>query len=162
MVSVSERAPDFTLEGVEDGEIRTFTLSEAVRDQPAVLAFYVHDFNPVCTDQICEVDDMEFLTFNDEAAVFGISTDSPYSHRRFAAENDVSYPLLSDSTRAVYESYGLLDDAADPEATPKRGIFVVDGDRTVRYRWTAEEFLDPWETTPLGNANEVVRELVGA
>jgi peroxiredoxin len=43
MVDVGDRAPDFTLPGVVNGERRDFALSE-LRGQKVVLAFYPGDF----------------------------------------------------------------------------------------------------------------------
>jgi peroxiredoxin len=162
MVTEGETAPDFTLEGYGDGDVRAFTLSEALADgRPAILAFYIYDYSPVCADQMCEMNDMEFVTFNNQASVFGISTDGPYSHREFATDNDLSYPLLTDDDRTVYEQYGMLVTDEDGKQKPRRGIVVVDGDRTVRYKWVAADNWDPWSVTPLEEANEVVNRLTG-
>jgi len=51
-------APDFTLEGAHEGEITSFPLSDNVETGPAVLAFYVNDFSPLCTDQLCDLADV--------------------------------------------------------------------------------------------------------
>ena len=109
MVETGDTAPDFTLTGAQGDEIREFTLSAFADGRPAVLVFYIHDFSPVCTDQMCEINDMEFLTFNDDAAVVGISTDGPFSHREFIQDNDISYPLLSDVDKEIYEAYGMTE-----------------------------------------------------
>ena len=148
MVEIGDTAPDFTLEGTKGEVIRDFTLSEFADDRPAVLVFYIHDFSPVCTDQMCEVNDMEFLTFNDDAAVLGISTDGPYSHRKFIQDNHISYPLLSDVHKEVYTGYGMIEQADDKQL-PKRGAVLIDSDRTVQYWWKATDNWDAWEMQPL-------------
>jgi peroxiredoxin len=121
----------------------------------------VYDFSPVCEDQMCEVNDMEFLTFNDDVAVLGISTDGPYSHQRFIAENDLTYPLLTDDDKTVYEQYGMIDRTAEGKRSPKRGIVLIDADRAVQYRWQAEDNWDSWETKPLSDANAILNDLAG-
>ncbi|MFO7577164.1 MAG: redoxin domain-containing protein [Pelovirga sp.] len=40
------------------------------------------------------------------AQVLGISGDNLETHRRFAGEYGISYPLLSDSDRAISRQYG--------------------------------------------------------
>jgi len=160
MVVTGETAPGFRLQGAKDGEIQTFTLSELLEDGPVVLAFYIYDYSPVCTDQMCEMNDMEFLTFNADATPVGISTDGPYSHREFAADNDLTYPLLTDDDKQVYEQYGMVATAEDGSREARRGIVVVGTDRTVQYRWVAEDNWDAWEVAPLDEANSVVTELV--
>jgi len=160
MIDVGDKAPDFTLEGYGDGDVGTFTLSDALADgRPAILAFYIYDYSPVCADQMCEMNDMEFVTFGDEAAVFGISTDGPYSHREFSNDHDLSYPLLTDDNKTVYEQYGMVETTADGTLSPKRGIIVVDTDRTIRYKWLSDDNGDPWEIEPLNQAMDTVRGL---
>lgn len=127
-----------------------------------MLVFYVYDFSPVCTDQMCELNEMEFLTFNDDAGVLGISGDGPYSHRRFISEHDLSYPLLSDPEKRIYEEFGLVETQENGRREARRGIVLLDSDRTVQYRWKAESNWDEWESGVLSEANNVIRELVAS
>ena len=159
MVGTGDTAPGFTLEGTRGEEIGEFTLSEFANGRPTVLVFYIHDYSPVCTDQMCEINDMEFLTFNDDAGVLGISTDGPYSHRKFIHDNHISYPLLTDVDKNVYEAYGMIEQQEDGRRHPKRGAVLIDGDRTVRYRWEAADNWDKWEMKPLNDIDRIVREL---
>jgi peroxiredoxin len=61
---------------------------------------------------MCEINDMEMLTFNDDVAVLGISSDGPYSHQQFITQN-ISYPLLTDDEKQVYEQYGMIEQSED-------------------------------------------------
>lgn len=159
MVSIGETAPDFTLEGTQNDEIREFSLSDFADSRPTVLVFYIHDFSPVCSTQMCEVNDMELLTFNDNVGVLGISTDGPYSHQKFIQENIISYPLLTDVNKEVYEAYGMTEEGKKEHRQPKRGIVLVDGERTVRYRWEADDNWDEWENEPLHEIHDLITEL---
>lgn len=161
MIGRHEQAPDFTLEGVQGEEIREFTLSEYADGRPVALVFYVYDFSPVCTTQMCEVNDMELLTFNDNVGVLGISTDGSYSHLEFSRVNDISYPLLSDDDKRVYEQYGMIERKADGTGQAKRGLVLVDSDLTAQYSWQAEDNWDEWEMEPLSEIDERIRELTG-
>lgn len=160
MVEIGGHVGDFTLEGVAGGEIREFSLSDVLTDRPAVIVFYIYDYSPVCSTQMCEVNDMELLTFNNDVAVFGISTDGPYSHREFASDNDLSYPLLTDEDKQVYEQFGMIEETEEGTRKTKRGIAVVDSDGILRYRWVARDNWDEWVIQPLSDANDVVRKLL--
>ncbi|MFB6177295.1 MAG: redoxin domain-containing protein [Halobaculum sp.] len=159
MIEVGESAPDFTLTGVHEGALGEWTLSEVAATRPVALVFYVYNFSPICTSQMCEVRDLEWLTFTDEAAVLGISTDGPYSHRRFAAEYDLSFPLLSDRTMTVYDSYGMTADT-ETGRDPRRGVVLVDSDGTVRYVWQAADTWADWEVGRLAELNDRLTELL--
>lgn len=160
MVEIGEAAVDFTLEGTQGDEIREFTLSEFADGRPVALVFYIYDYSPVCTTQMCEVNEMEFLTFNDDIRVLGISTDGPFSHQRFIADNNISYPLLTDDEKRVYEKYGMVQRADDGRRTAKRGIVLVDSERIVRYRWQADDNWSEWQSQPLHDIHELTAELI--
>lgn len=162
MIQEGETVPDFTLDGTRGEEISEFTLSEVANGRPTMLVFYVHDFSPVCTTQMCEVNDMEMLTFNDDAAVVGLSSDGPYSHQKFIEENNLSYPLLTDTSLRIYREFGLVEDESDGGVLPKRGIVLLDGDRTVRYLWEAESNWDDWSMSVLSEANDIIDELTNS
>lgn len=158
MIEAGDKAEDFTLEGTAGEEIQEYTLSEVAGDKPVLLVFYVHDFSPVCTEQMCEVNDAEFLTFNDDAAILGISSDGPYSHREFIAQNNISYPLLTDHDKTVYEQFGLLEEAPSGKRQMKRGLVLLDGSLTVQYRWEANDW-NEWTMDPVSDASDLITEL---
>jgi peroxiredoxin len=159
MNRVGDRAPAFELEGSVGQDIQTVSLSELVADGPALLSFYIYDFSPVCSDQMCEMSDMEILTFDNNISVAGISTDGPYSHRVFARQKGLSYPLLTDDYGDVYEQYGMCDQGDADRSERRRGLVVIDSDQVIRYRWIANQNWDDWTNEPLYDAIEVAEEL---
>jgi peroxiredoxin len=68
------------------------------------------------------------------ATVLGISVDSPWSHKAWAEERDIRFPLLSDFQREVVEDYGMKHDADFPE----RAYFVIDREGVVRAKRVEE------------------------
>lgn len=159
-VEIGTAAPDFTLPGTEGDGVQDYTLSEFAAGRPVALVFYIYDYSPVCTEQMCEINEMEFLTVNDDIGVLGISTDGPYSHQQFVADNDISYPLLTDDNKTVHEQYGMVEQTSDNQRQTKRGIVLVDSDRTVQYRWEAESNWDEWHNQPLQEIHELTEEIV--
>ncbi len=74
------------------------------------------------------------------AQVVGVSTDDVETQRRFKAENQLPFPLLSDEGGKVAKQYGgtvaLLGFA-------HRATFVVDRDGTVKEIVTGSAAIDP-------------------
>ncbi|WP_415380875.1 redoxin domain-containing protein [Halosimplex sp. TS25] len=140
MLSDGDAAPDFILPGTDGEAIREYMLAEHTRDGPVVLAFYLFDFNPACTDQLRALRDAAWLDGRDDVTVLGVSRDSAFSHRALAREHDLPFPLISDSDGAVSERYGVrLDELAGHRDVSNRAVFVIDAATKVRYAWAADD-----------------------
>lgn len=127
-VEVGEKAPDFTLPTDSwDNEVSL----ESVRSEgPVVLFFYPGDWSSVCTDQMVQLQ-AEMGRFQEkDAKVLAISADSPWSHRAFAEDRGIEFPLLSDYNKRVIEDYGVKHEAGFAE----RAYFVIDREGVVRAR----------------------------
>jgi peroxiredoxin Q/BCP len=102
MPDIGSKAPPFRLVGA-DG--RPVTL-EDFAGRWLVLYFYPKDDTPGCTVEACEftasLDAFEAL----DAAVVGVSPDSPERHRAFAAKHGLKVRLLSDPERKTLAAYG--------------------------------------------------------
>ncbi len=137
MVEIGQKAPEFTMPSDEGKPV---TLSKELGQGPVVLSFYVFDFTGVCTGQLCAMRDSMGDLQQHGAKVFGVSTDSPHSHKAFRAANHINYPLLSDWNKSVSKSYGVLyDKLGDFLGVSKRSVFVLDKDGVVRYKWVTED-----------------------
>lgn len=98
-----QEAPDFTAPA-HDGT--TIELSK-LRGKPVVLYFYPKDETPGCT--------VEAQSFRDElpelqkldAQVIGVSMDSLESHKAFAENHQLAFPLISDADGAIAAKYGV-------------------------------------------------------
>jgi peroxiredoxin Q/BCP len=69
------------------------------------------------------------------AEVVGISSDSVASHRRFAASEQLGFPLLSDRDGAVRELYGVEKTLG---ILPGRVTFVIDPSGVVRHVYSSQ------------------------
>jgi peroxiredoxin len=88
---------------------------------------------------MCTLRDSEALSLMENTVVLGISTDGVYSHRAFAEQHRIDFPLLSDSDGRVAEAYGVrTDEIDDHRGVARSAVFVVDPDRTVQYAWRSE------------------------
>ena len=141
MVTTGDAAPDFTAP-LANGDIEEFTLSERLEDKaPIVLAFFPGAFTSVCTTEMCAFQD-RLAAFNDlDAAVYGVSRDSPFTLNEFRAQNDLEFGLISDSNKEIIDDYDISMDFADlgVYGVAKRSVFVVDGDGEIAYAWVSDD-----------------------
>jgi thioredoxin-dependent peroxiredoxin len=124
-----DKAPDFTLPGIDPDGRRAFSLAD-FRGGPVVLVFYPGDNTPVCTEQLTTYTE-EIHRFADVGAqVLAISPQSVDSHAEFSCQNGgFAFPLLADEKQEVGEAYGIIG----PLGFYRRSVFVVDADGVVVY-----------------------------
>ena len=131
-ISNGTSAPDFEL---SDQHGKTVRLSEYRGRSPAVVYFYPKDETAGCTAEACKFRD-DFEKFSDAGAVvFGISDDSPESHKSFAANHRLPFQLLSDTGGAVRKLYGVKKTLG---VIPGRVTFVIDREGIVRHVFSSQ------------------------
>ena len=102
-LKVGKVAPVFTL---TDQNGAKHALKEN-RGKWVLLYFYPKDNTPGCTKQACAIRD-EFPAFKKlNCVVFGISTDSEKSHKKFEEKFTLPFTLLADTEKKVVEAYGV-------------------------------------------------------
>ncbi len=117
-LKAGDKAPDFTMP-LSNGT--TFRLSDNLAKAPIILYFYPKDFTPGCTREACTLRDA-YPHFQDfKATVIGVSYDSIKTHRRFARENGLPFPLASDADKKVAKAYGV-----DGILFAQRATFIID------------------------------------
>ncbi len=102
-------APDFEAVavggeyGVDGGPMRL----SAFRGRTVVLYFYPKDDTPGCTTQACGLRDRWAHLRRPDTVFFGVSVDSPASHRKFIEKYGLPFPILSDESKAIVTAYGV-------------------------------------------------------
>jgi peroxiredoxin len=139
MIEEGSQAPTFELPAVREGEFEQVALSAHLDDGVVILAFYPGDFNPACTDDRTDLDELDLFTMQKDVTILGVSADSVYSHRAFAAEYDLHVPLLSDARGEVAERYGVTVGEEDAGHLTRRAVVVVGPTGTVEYTWVADD-----------------------
>ncbi len=126
-VKVGDTAPEFTLKDQDQQDVK---LSDFRGQKNVVLAFYPLDWSPVCTgENKCLTDDFpNFQSAN--AEVFGLSTDSFFSHKAWVDSLGLKHRLLADMHRTVSKAYGLY---FEPLNCAKRATVIVDKTGKVAY-----------------------------
>lgn len=123
---VGDKAPEFTLP--TDEWESTVSLGEYTGEGPVALFFYPGDWSSVCMDQMSRIQE-DMGRFEDLGAkVLAISADSPWSHKAFAEDRGIEFPLLSDFGGAVTQEYGVRHERGFPE----RAYFIIDREGVIR------------------------------
>jgi peroxiredoxin Q/BCP len=126
-LSEGDAAPDFRLPDSAGGEV---SLSD-FRGRHVLVYFYPRAGTPGCTKQACDFRD-NLAELNDAGFdVIGISPDKPAQLAKFAADEGLTFPLLSDESREVLTAWGAFGEKQNYGRTivgVKRSTFLVDPD----------------------------------
>ena len=125
-------APNFSL---SDKDGNTVTL-EDYRGHKVIVYFYPAASTPGCTTQACDFrDNMASLTAEGYVVV-GVSKDERPALEKFAADESLEFPLLSDSDLTVHHAYGAYGEKSMYGKTVTgviRSTFVVNKDGVLEH-----------------------------
>ncbi|MEO6846234.1 MAG: redoxin domain-containing protein [Chthoniobacterales bacterium] len=145
-LSISSKAPDFTLSTKTAEGPKLVKLSDNFGKQNTLLLFFPMAFTGVCTQEFCDITQGLSAYADLNAAVYGISGDNPFAQEAWAQKEHIKVPLLSDYEHKVTQAYGVAYDSFLPQVNlgmggvPKRSAFVVDKNGVIQY---AESHDDP-------------------
>lgn len=136
ILTPGDAAPDFAAVAVGGvyGDGQTVRLGD-FRGKKLVLYFYPKDDTPGCTTQACDLRDRYAHLLDQGAVVFGVSVDSPASHRKFIDKHSLPFPLLSDENREMVGAYGVWVEKSMYGKTymgTERSTFVIRPDGTIK------------------------------
>jgi peroxiredoxin len=142
-LTTGTQAPDFTLKTKTADGLEDVTLSANFGKKKTVLLFFPLAFTSVCMDEMCSVNSGLDTYTKLNAAVYGISVDSPFALEKMAEVDKLGFPLLSDFNKDVSAAYDVLyADLIGFKGVSKRSAFVIDENGTILY---AESSDDPKE-----------------
>lgn len=102
-LKIGDKAPVFKLPD-QNGDIHS--LAE-YKGKWVLLYFYPKDDTPGCTKEACLIRD-NFPDFKKlKVVVFGISTDSVKSHKKFADKYNLPFVILADEDKDIVKKYGV-------------------------------------------------------
>ena len=119
-IAVGATVPRFTAT-LQDGS--TFDSATLIGQKSLVLFFYPKDNTPVCTREACGFRDAYDEFVKADVEVIGVSSDSPASHRQFAEQHKLPFPIISDPDGSLRRLFGV------PNALwviPGRVTYVID------------------------------------
>jgi peroxiredoxin Q/BCP len=131
-IEEGDRLPDFEL---KDQDGRTVRSKDMIGKGPFVVYFYPQDDTPGCTTEACAFRDA-FEDLKDAGAeVYGISSDTPESHKAFASKHRLPFILLADEGGHVREAFGVPKSMG---IMPGRVTYVFGPDGTLRFSFNSQ------------------------
>ncbi len=131
MLTPGQPAPSFSLYNTEK---QLVSLSDFA-GKNLIMLFFPMAFTSTCTAELCQMRDDIATYAGLNAAVVGISVDSPYTLAKFRDDQHLPFDLLSDFNKEVSRAYDTIYEtyALDLKGVSKRSAFAIDGQGIVRY-----------------------------
>ncbi len=104
MLKLGRKAPAFKLLDQDNVEHSP----KEVAGQWVLIYFYPKDDTPGCTKEACMIADVYKDFKRLKVTVFGVSKDTPKSHKKFAEKYNLPFTLLSDPTMEMMMKYGAF------------------------------------------------------
>jgi peroxiredoxin len=142
-IKVGSKAPDFVLKSKNAAGLADIKLSDNFGNKNTVLLFFPAAFTSVCTQEMCDISAGlgQYSTLN--AAVIGVSVDTPFAQEAWARQEKIGITLASDLDKKVIRDYDVvIRSLAGIGATAARAAFVIDKQGVVQY---AEQTPSPKE-----------------
>lgn len=151
-LQVGDKAPNFKL---FNSELKEVALGD-YKGKKLVVHFFPMAFTGTCTTQLCTMRDSFGYYEGMNAAVVGISVDSPFTLAKFKEVEAYQFPLLSDFNKEVSQAYHAFYEefVFNLKGVAKRAAFVINEEGIITYA----EVLDTATDLPDFDA---IRKVVG-
>jgi peroxiredoxin len=139
-LATGSKAPAFTLKTKTADGLQDVSLADNLGKRKTVLLFFPLAFTSVCVEEMCSVSAgiQKYKDLN--AAVYGISVDSPFTLEKMAAADNLQFPLLSDFNKDVAAAYDVLyEELLGFKGVAKRSAFVIDEAGTIIYAESSDD-----------------------
>lgn len=110
MLDIGSKAPEFSLKD-QDNVIHHLTHHLAGPEKFILIYFYPKDDTPGCTTEACTIATAYDKFQAEHIKVFGISADSPESHKKFAQKYNLPFTLLSDQSKTTIKAYQAIKES---------------------------------------------------
>jgi peroxiredoxin Q/BCP len=138
-LAVGDPAPKFSLPAVTVGDTAEGASTVSLADYPGrsvIVYFYPAAGTPGCTKQACDFRDNLAELGDHGLDVLAISPDPVAKLTKFAAAEQLTFPLLSDADKSVLTAYGAFGEKSLYGKTVTgviRSTFVVDPQGLLSY-----------------------------
>ncbi|MDO5036611.1 MAG: thioredoxin-dependent thiol peroxidase [Porphyromonas sp.] len=138
MKQVGDKIPQYLGVDQDGNEITRDSLA----GQKVILYFYPKDNTKGCTAQACSlrdgISDLQAAGYT----VIGVSKDSAKSHKKFIADHNIPYPLITDEETTLNQEFGVWVEKKMYGRTymgTQRTTFVIDGEGVIQAVMTGRD-----------------------
>lgn len=144
MISIDQKFPEFSLTGVVSDSSDTSKSFQEFTDKSfpgkwKIIFFWPKDFTFICPTEMIEFGKMHSKFQEHNAELLGASIDSDFVHLAWRQNHkqlkDLSFPMLSDITRSLSNSLGILDEKA---GVTKRATFIINPEGVVKFIYVTD------------------------
>src|SRR5436190_15791877 len=131
MLQIGQKDQAFKLLDTNKAEIS----SDSFKGKNTVLFFFPMAGSGACTKEMCAIVE-DFNSYSKlDANVVGISVDTWWALKKFAEENKIGFPLLSDFNRETINAFDIVlpEFAFGYKNVSRRATFVLDKDGVIRF-----------------------------
>ncbi|GMV52509.1 MAG: redoxin domain-containing protein [Flavobacteriales bacterium] len=131
-LSVGAKAPDFTLYNTHKEPVSL----QSFAGKRVLLAFFPAAFTGVCKAELCSFQRSLQRLNTAGIQVIAIAADLPFSNAAFAAENGLTFPVLSDWSLSTIKAYDVeWPNFAGIEGLTRsaRATFVIDANGIIEF-----------------------------
>lgn len=127
-LNVGDKAPTFILTSHLGEEI---SLSEELKKKPVALVFFPLAASGICTGELCELQENLSLFEDKNVQLIGVSVDSKFALKAWAAEQGYTFPLLADfwPHGAVAQDFDVF---VEESGYANRATFLIGQDGVIR------------------------------
>lgn len=132
VLEAGQKAPSFSLSD-KDGNAVSLT---DFAGKKVIVYFYPAASTPGCTTQACDFRDNMASLQGAGYVVLGVSKDDLPALQKFAAEENLGFPLLSDKDLTTHNAYGAYGEKmmyGKPVTGVIRSTFVIDESGTIEH-----------------------------
>ena len=131
-LTIGDTAPDFTMPSTNG----SFSLYEALEENPILLNFYIGDFGINCTNYMTK-----FIELKDEfdstgVRIICINPDSLESHRMWKDRMGSPFEYVHDEKQSVSKEYdAIVKESPLVKGFTNREFYLIGKDAKIRYIW---------------------------
>ncbi|MDB4345704.1 redoxin domain-containing protein [bacterium] len=139
-LATGTKAPEFTLKSKNAEGLHDVSLSDTLGKKKTVLLFFPLAFTSICMKEMCDVSNSLSAYSDLNAAVYGVSVDSPFAQEEMAKVDGLKFPLLSDFNKDVSAAYDVLyADLLGFKGVSKRSAFVINESGVITYSESSDD-----------------------